>query len=398
MIFDYEEGDGSQFFTVYQYCQGDGEPLPGESINFVVVENHIRSLLPPKETYPASWKRWQENLNIVWPMDWISWGEVLGNDDTLPYDVPKLACSVCGGKCKTLIATCGGSGSKAIDENENKTMNEVAEWWKEPNPWIHNEGCELEKSDDPVSISFPTELPEVDIDLNQEIPKWGYGNQCKLGLPISEYEWRINGELRPAGANFHRKAPGGFSVNQTKSIVQAGNKLVHIAGPLGRALRLFQEVEFGKLKPQREFIAQNRQWVPHLSYEMEEIMRIGATANYQRPQPVAPRRRGLPYKGGKTLEILEKRWPDIQKGRMFICGTDCSGGEATQIEATPTTLVPTRNPDRSWSREKRVIADLRRINLYFENAEIYHVELPTMRDSAKRILSMKRKFPKLTRY
>ena len=275
-------------------------------------------------------------MNIVRPMDWISRKEVLVNDDTSTYDAPNLACSVCGGKCKTLLSTCGGSGSKAIDENENRARNEVAEWWKEPNHWIHNEGFEHGKSDDPVSISCPMGLPEVDININQEIPKWGNGNRCKLGFPISEYEWRINGELGPEVANSHRKAPGGFSVNKMESIVQAGNKLVHIAGSLGRALCLLQEVEFMTLKPQRAFIAQNRQWIPHLAYEMEEIMRIGATANYQRPPPVAPRRMGLPYKDGETLEILEKRRLDIQQGRMSICGTDCAGGDAAQIEATQT--------------------------------------------------------------
>ena len=83
---------------------------------------------------------------------------------------------------------------------------------------------------------------------------------------------------------------------------------------------------------------------------------------------------------------------DISKGRMFVCGSECIGGDDAKIEATPTTLVPIRNPDRSRSSDKRVISDLRRINLYFKNDSLYRAELPTVRDFARRIVALKRKF------
>ena len=78
---------------------------------------------------------------------------------------------------------------------------------------------------------------------------------------------------------------------------------------------------------------------------------------------------------------------------MFICGTSLVGGEETWIEATPSTLALWRNPDRSRSTDKRVISDLRVINLYFDTTDVYPVDLPTVKELARRIVAIKRKFP-----
>ena len=76
-IFDYEEGNGDQFVAVYQYCHGADEPNPNESINFIGAKNHIRFLLPSKETYPCSRKRWREYVDTVRLTEWISRRETL---------------------------------------------------------------------------------------------------------------------------------------------------------------------------------------------------------------------------------------------------------------------------------------------------------------------------------
>ena len=126
-----------------------------------------------------------------------------------------------------------------------------------------------------------------------------------------------------------------------------------------------------------------------------ETMRIGVTASYTRtpPPPRGPRRRGFPYRGGDTLGIIQKLRPDISKGVMFICGTTIVDGGEAWIEATTSTLVLKRNPDRSWSTEKRAIAYLRRINIYFDASDVYPVELPTVKELARRIVALKRKSP-----
>ena len=86
-------------------------------------------------------------------------------------------------------------------------------------------------------------------------------------------------------------------------------------------------------------------------------VRIGATASYTRPPPLAPRRRGLPYKEGDSEEITKEMWGDISKGGMFLRSFEVAGGYLADIEMTPTTLAPKRNPDRSLSSEKRIISD-----------------------------------------
>ena len=150
------------------------------------------------------------------------------------------------------------------------------------------------------------------------------------------------------------------------------------AGSLDEALCHFQEPEFRKMEPQCEFIRENSSRIEEYAGEMMEEMRIGVTATYMRPPPATPRGRGLPYKEDDTLELMAGLWKDISKGRMFMCSFETSGGYAADIETTPTTLVPIRNPDRTLSTEKRIIADLRRINLYFDQIEDYTVVLPTV--------------------
>ena len=78
---------------------------------------------------------------------------------------------------------------------------------------------------------------------------------------------------------------------------------------------------------------------------------------------------------------------------MFVCGSNVIGGDNALIEATPSTLVLKRNPDRSWSSEKRAIADLRRISLFFDEKENCPVEIPTIQGIARSIISLQRRYP-----
>ena len=319
-------------------------------------------MLPSKQTYPGTWERWTEHVNLVREMEWKSWKEALGSDTTATDVTPKLPCNVCGQKCKTLLSSCGGDGEDSCNLPMHTGANDALEWWQAPNPWIHHTDdtttplnpwiyttnveippliSENYKQQEAASIDVPKA-----IDMNNELPKWRNKNQRNLEYPIMEYEWRIQGEIGLEAMNFHRKIDCEFSLANVKSIAQAGNELVRSAGSLEKALCYFQEVEFRKLNTQMEYIQQNRAWIPHLADEMSEVMRIGATADYRRPPPTSPRRRGFPYKGKETLGIVQKMRNDIAKGRMFVCGTECIGGENAQVEATPTTLAPKRNPDR----------------------------------------------------
>ena len=68
-----------------------------------------------------------------------------------------------------------------------------------------------------------------------------------------------------------------------------------------------------------------------------------------------------------------------------MCSFESIGGYHADIEMTPTTMVPKRNPDRSLSTEKRIIADLRRINLYFGQSTDYPAVFPTVDSLARKV-------------
>ena len=97
-IYDYEELSGEQKLTVYQYDNGSTVVLPNVSINLLVAKNHIRFLLPSKETFPGSWKKWAEYVSEVRMLDWMSWQEALENDTSVTTEFQKIACATCGGK------------------------------------------------------------------------------------------------------------------------------------------------------------------------------------------------------------------------------------------------------------------------------------------------------------
>ena len=151
---------------------------------------------------------------------------------------------------------------------------------------------------------------------------------------------------------FHRKSKVDYSLQNICDVVAAGNALVKSAGSLDGALCQSQEHEFRKQEEQLEFVRDNARWIPSVAEEMMEVLRVGVTASYSRPSPSLPRRKGLPYRSKDAEGVLQNLRPDVSKGRIFVCGSVAVGGDASDIEATPSTLVLKRNPDRSWSTEK----------------------------------------------
>ena len=87
-------------------------------------------------------------------------------------------------------------------------------------------------------------------------------------------------------------------------------------------------------------------------------------------------------------------WKDIVNRRMFLCTTQTIKLDE-QIEATPTTTVEKKNPDRSISTDKRIIADLRRVNLRFDTQQYYPVKVPTIQDITRWVLFLNQMYPGL---
>ena len=240
----------------------------------------------------------------------------------------------------TSTDACGGEDNYTSNLSVHSGNHDSLEWWEKPNPWIHdtnreagapwlaiNGGSAANRCDkgNTEEIPLPMDMPQIG-DLNCALPRWRNQNRCTLGYPITEYEWRDQGDLNRMTLHYHAEIDQGFTKSIVKEAVDMGNKLVASTGSLDTALKAFREVEFRELSMQRGYINQNRSWIPHLADEMEEIMRIGVTATYHRPPPVYPRRRGLPYKDKDTLELIEKLWPDVKKGEFLYAVQIALGG------------------------------------------------------------------------
>ena len=109
-----------------------------------------------------------------------------------------------------------------------------------------------------------------------------------------------------------------------------------------------------------------------------------------------PRTRGLPYQlteRSHCITIGEKLWKDVTAGRMFVCAAKSVDTHAP-VEATPTTTVDKKNLDRTLSTDKRMIADIRRVNLSSPADQYYHVAVPTITDIARSAYQLHARFPR----
>ena len=103
-----------------------------------------------------------------------------------------------------------------------------------------------------------------------------------------------------------------------------------------------------------------------------------------------PRIRGLPRnptQKDNSILIAEKLRKDARARRMFVCAARAVSLE-TPIGATPTAAVEKKNPDRTISTDRRVIADMRRIKLGFNPSQYYPAMVPTVEELALLLFSM----------
>merc|ERR1712112_548209 len=77
---------------------------------------------------------------------------------------------------------------------------------------------------------------------------------------------------------------------------------------------------------------------------------------------------------------------------MFVCSA-ASVGESSPVEATPTTTVEKKNPDRTISTDRRVIADMRRINVGFNVDQYYPIRAPTVESIARLLVALTTSLP-----
>ena len=78
---------------------------------------------------------------------------------------------------------------------------------------------------------------------------------------------------------------------------------------------------------------------------------------------------------------------DIRARRIFACSTDMVADSAP-VEATPTTAVEKKIPDRTTSCDRRIIDDMRRANLGFPDCQYCPVLVLALESMARLLVSM----------
>ena len=125
------------------------------------------------------------------------------------------------------------------------------------------------------------------------------------------------------------------------------------------------------MAPQLSFVNQYRHLIPNQFPWIFHTFTVVVVATYTGGYLLTPGLADPPNQSNDDqhcLTIGEKFWKDILNGRMFVCTTGSLSLHAP-LEATPTTMAGKKNPDRTISLDKRMIADLRRVNLSFPDGQ-----------------------------
>ena len=117
--------------------------------------------------------------------------------------------------------------------NTEAVGNNVIDCWSRPNPWIH------------ITAEDNAE-PNTTLMVDDTKPAWGNKNQANANYPVTQYEWRITGDVLPEAVAYHAATRQEYSVDNVKTIVEKGGSLIAASGSSNVALFHFQELEFRK--------------------------------------------------------------------------------------------------------------------------------------------------------
>ena len=253
-IFDVEENGTKHDIIVYQYSSTVSSILPIDSLDFSVTSGRIRFLMPSKETYHGSWQRWTSFVSEGRNLEWQTWQESPEVDDGTQPFITLSPRQLCGQKCKMAQPTCGGLSGPSVD-----TTDEALAWWQQPNPWSHRATESVEEEQYSLDLASMESPPQH---LNIACPPWHILNRRRGVFPVTNYEWRIEGELIPETSEFHRKVHVRFSRQNVADIATAGNALSIQAGSLDNALFQYQEREFRTLADHHQYsLSGYRRWL-----------------------------------------------------------------------------------------------------------------------------------------
>ena len=138
-----------------------------------------------------------EYVTDVRILEWTTWREASGGDVSETVELQKIACSVCGEKCKTASSMCGGGSSGHTPVMTHGDIY-AHQWRGRPNPWIHATidappTTVLSTTEDTqCHIELPFLLPQLWGDTNRDLPTW----RNKIIVRVLSQSLSMSGEYR----------------------------------------------------------------------------------------------------------------------------------------------------------------------------------------------------------
>ena len=382
-VFEIEDSPQGTSVVAHKFGEGENNKV-NDDMALCVYNGHMRMLLPTAETTEGEWENWQTQVTTVYEYGWTSWETGMENDESLTTKHTLESCLKCGQAVRIPRHSCFNPVGSAPCEISPAVEGD---WWNNWNPWLYQAPSNMVKQQMPY-CNVGTNPPDY-----QGLGRLSPNGKRDLGvdfMPSSDHWWRIEGDIPPPALTYFSDLPEVFQPECLGELAKRGDQLVVTLKGLYPALCSLQEIALRQLAPQLSFASQYKHLIPDQFPWIFHTLTVGVVATYTVGVPTYPRTRGLPYQSNDDqhcLKIGEKFWKDILNGRMFVC-TASSVSLHTPLEATPTTMVDKKNPDRTISLDKRMIADLRRVNLSFPDGQYYKVTVPTVSEVARDVLRL----------
>ena len=131
---------------------------------------------------------------------------------------------------------------------------------------------------------------------------------------------------------------------------------------------------------------------PELMEDICELHRLGAIPKFRGPSPGGFRVRGLPRNPSEQNFMIAKLWKYVEAGKMFVCTPEPIGKDEEYL-CSPSTTVAKKLPDRTISADKRLILDVRRVNLRFPKSDYWAMITPSIDNLAIRFRRLRAGLP-----
>ena len=323
-------------------------------IDLVAYRNHMRWLKTCSDNLPADMRDWKTSFAPHLSHYIIEgWQPKLGNQERNADLSMIMPCRACKKVIKCNSVPGGFYGGK-----------ENAPRWNQANG-----------TEDPRDLEWPTGT------LADRVP-----------FPLLSMDWRFRHDPSPIAYEFLSMADNEFNPGLVTRVAEVGDRIVREhKGEIRLAARQVQEIEMRKMNDQVLAAQELLGFDTDLRNQISQLHTIGALPHFHGQPPEGSRRSGLPYEETKTVGMVEKIWKDVRQGRVLVITSRVAGPESLLI-ATPTTTAVKKLPDRSISKDFRIISDLRYTNLFRMKSEYPDVQVTDIIQLAERAVSVKRKW------